>query len=65
MTDKKYAGECVRGPYARQNLVHHAKRKVVLIKDGALVREGAYEFMDGIWLWDGPSVTSTPRGDEA
>jgi hypothetical protein len=52
----KFAGECRNGPYHGQKLAHWSKRKVVLIKDGAIIREGAYEFFDGVWLWCGPRM---------
>jgi hypothetical protein len=63
MTDTRYTGECIRGPYTGKMLVNYSKQKPVLIRDGALVREGAYEFMDGVWIWDGPRVvTPTNQG---
>lgn len=61
MTSQWKSGKCLGGPYAGQKYVHERSEFKVFMcdgnLDGALVqREGVYEFHNGVWIWDGPSV---------
>jgi hypothetical protein len=51
--ETKFEGECKRGPYDGQLLVHWSGRKLVYVKDGLFIREGVYEFLGGVWIWSG------------
>src|SRR4051812_4769428 len=51
----RFAGKCIGGPYAGQEIVGQSETLVVYWLEGALTREGRYEFLFGQWRWAGPS----------
>jgi hypothetical protein len=55
-TEDKFCGECKRGPHHGQMWAYPSKRMPVFILDGLFIHEGVYEFFDGVWIWNGPTV---------
>lgn len=51
--DERYGGRCIGGPYDGQHWMYPAKRMWVTTREGAIMREGYYEFGHSVWRWHG------------